>query len=119
MANAIKINYDTCEEKKPHESASVRVAEIDESRKSMRIALKKGFHWTKCMKEKMGTDLCQADHFGFLEKGKLKVIMKGGQVLEIGAGDCYHIPPGHDAEALEDVVMFEFSAMSVDMYKDK
>jgi len=117
MANqAVKFTFDKCEEKHPHETVKANVAEFDETRKAMRITVNKGFRWTNCMKEKMGTDFCMADHFGFLQKGKMKVWMNGGNEIDVAEGDCYHIPPGHDAEMLEDVVMIEFSSAAVGMY---
>jgi len=120
MAEVTKFTFKDIAEKKPHELISAQACEFEGGRKAMRIEAKKGFHWTKCMKEKMGTDYCQAEHFGFVEKGHMKVSMgenaEGGKTVEIKGGDVYFIPPNHDAVIMEDAVMYEFSALAVSMY---
>jgi len=123
MTEVTNFSFKDLESKKPHDTIDLKVAEFgDTGRKAMRIDIKKGFQWTQCMKEKMGTDFCQAEHFGYLEKGHVKIsmgAMDGGKVTEIKAGDTYFIPPNHDAITLEDTVMMEFSAQAVSLYKDK
>jgi len=109
------------ESKAPHELVSAKVAEFAGGRKAMIIDCKKGFQWTACLKEKMGTDFCQATHFGYLKQGKMVVSigdMETGKQTEINEGDTYFIPPNHDARAEEDCIMMEFNAATVEMYKD-
>lgn len=54
-------------------------------------------------------DLCQVPHWGYLEKGKLKVVHIDGLEGEIGAGEVFYMPPGHTVMVLEDARIIDFS----------
>jgi len=54
-------------------------------------------------------DLCQVSHWGYLEKGKLKVIHTDGSESEIGAGEVFYMPPGHTVMVLENARIIDFS----------
>jgi len=119
MAKIETFTISKLDTKNPHDMVSAKVAEFPGGQKAMRIEVQAGFHWTKCMKEKMGTDFCQAEHFGYIESGHMCVSMgsmDGGQKMDIRAGDFYHVPPGHDAVTMEPTVMMEFSSLAVSMY---
>jgi uncharacterized protein YjlB len=69
-----------------------------------------GWRWSEDVKPIAGTDSCQAAHFGYVLSGAMTIHMDDGQDLEIGAGDIFSIPPGHDAEVSgpEACVMVDF-----------
>src|SRR5919204_529002 len=50
------------------------------------------------VKPNPGTDSCQVSHLGYCISGRMTVHMDDGSELEIGPGDVFAIPPGHDAE---------------------
>lgn len=54
-------------------------------------------------------DLCQVSHWGYLEKGKLKVVHTDGSEAEIGTGEVFYMPPGHTVMVLEDARIIDFS----------
>ena len=56
-----------------------------------------GWRWSEHVKPLSGTDSCQVEHIGYVLKGRMKVVMDGGEELEVGPGDVFHMPPGHDA----------------------
>lgn len=62
-----------------------------------------GWRWSNDVKPIAGTDSCQANHFGYVLSGRMKVYMNDGTEAEYGEGDLYAIQPGHDAEVLGDV----------------
>ena len=59
------------------------------------------------------TDTCQYHHLGVTLSGRLRVQMPDGTELEIGPGDVFEIPPGHDAWVIgeEPWVSVDFEAM--------
>jgi hypothetical protein len=61
-----------------------------------------GWTWAACVKPLAGTDSCQILHTGYVLSGRMRVVMDAGGEAELGAGDFYVIPPGHNAEIVGD-----------------
>ena len=61
-----------------------------------------GWRWSQHVKPLAKTDSCQAAHTGYVVSGRMHVRMDDGTEQEIGAGDAFAIPPGHDAETIGD-----------------
>jgi class 3 adenylate cyclase len=59
----------------------------------------------------MGGDWCQAHHVGIVLTGRQGVELDDGTVIELGPGDLYDVPPGHDGWTIgeEESVMIEWS----------
>lgn len=62
-----------------------------------RIALEPGWRWSTDVKLITHTHSCQATHTGVVLSGRLHTVMDDGTEMDLGPGDAYHIPPGHDA----------------------
>lgn len=56
-----------------------------------------GWRWSKDVRPVAGTSTCQFHHFGYTVSGRLRIQMLDGLELEVGPGDVYEVPPGHDA----------------------
>ena len=56
-----------------------------------------GWRWSEHVKPIAGTDSCQVQHVGYVINGRMKVVADDGAEIEIGPGDAFTIPPGHDA----------------------
>ncbi|NLE33959.1 MAG: cupin domain-containing protein [Bacteroidales bacterium] len=54
-------------------------------------------------------DLCQVPHWGYLEKGKIRVIDKSKKEVTIEAGSVFYMPPGHNVIVDEDAKIIDFS----------
>jgi len=69
-----------------------------------------GWRWSVNVKPIAGTDSCQVAHLGYVLSGRMRVTMDDGTAAEVGPGDAFAIPPGHDAEVLGDeaCVMVDF-----------
>jgi hypothetical protein len=69
-----------------------------------------GFHWSKDMKEAVGTELCMHAHVGFLVRGEIHIEYQDGCIVEFKAPQVVAIEPGHDGWVVgkEPVVMIEF-----------
>ena len=62
---------------------------------SMKIVLEPGFDWvSRSAPSSRGCPAwCPANHFGYLEKGTMKVKYQDGSDVTINAGESYLIPP--------------------------
>jgi quercetin dioxygenase-like cupin family protein len=72
-----------------------------------------GWRWSEHVKALSGTDSCQVEHIGFVLDGRMNVVMDGGEELEVGPGDIFHMPPGHDAWTVGQVpcVVLDFGGL--------
>ena len=61
-----------------------------------------GWRWSVDIAPVVGTKSCQNRHLGYALGGRLHVVMDDGTELEIGPGDAYEIPAGHDAWVVGD-----------------
>jgi hypothetical protein len=61
-----------------------------------------GWRWSENIKPIAGTDSCEVSHLGYCLSGRMKVFMDDGSEGEVGPGDAFAIPPGHDAEVVGD-----------------
>ena len=52
---------------------------------------------------------CRCPHWGYILKGRMRVIYTDGQEEALGAGDLWYLPPGHTVVVEEDVEFVEFS----------
>jgi quercetin dioxygenase-like cupin family protein len=56
-----------------------------------------GWRWSEHVKPLSGTGSCQVDHIGYVLEGRMRVAMDGGEELDVGRGNVFHMPAGHDA----------------------
>lgn len=78
-----------------------------------RITYQPGWRWSVDMQPIAGTELCEYHHLGVALAGRLRVVSQDGLELELGPGDIFNIPPGHDAWVVgeESWVSVDFAAM--------
>ena len=78
-----------------------------------RMTYEPGWRWSTEVKPIAGTELCEFHHVGLTLSGWLRVGMPDGTELELGPGDVFEIPPGHDAWVVGDVpwVSVDWEAM--------
>jgi class 3 adenylate cyclase len=76
-----------------------------------RIVQQPGWRWSKDMRSVVEGEWCDAHHIGFNISGRQGVVFRDGSNLEIGPGEVYDIPPGHDGYTIGDepAVMIEWS----------
>ncbi len=94
----------------PH--GKIDVVELDD-RVIGRMTYDPGWRWSVDVKPIAGTHACQFHHVGVTMSGRLRVQMQDGVELEIGPGEVFEIPPGHDAWVVGDEpwVSVDFEAM--------
>jgi class 3 adenylate cyclase len=90
----------------------VDVVELDDTVVG-RMWYEPGWRWSVDLKPIAGTDLCQFHHIGVTLQGRGHIQMPDGTEMEIGPGDVFEIPPGHDAWVVGDApwISVDFEAM--------
>src|SRR5438094_10433014 len=83
----------------PH--GRVDVVELDD-RVVGQMTYEPGWRWSVDVKPIAATESCQFHHVGVTLSGRLRVQMRDGIELELGPGDVFEIPPGHDAWVVGD-----------------
>jgi class 3 adenylate cyclase len=94
----------------PH--GRIDVVELDD-RVIGRMTYEPGWRWSVDVKPIAETDSCQFHHIGVTLSGRTRVQMRDGTELELGPGEIFEIPPGHDAWVVGDEpwVSVDFEAM--------
>ena len=117
MADAMqKKNLDSSpDEVRTFDHGEVRAVSLGEF-KVMRGVFQPGWKWSEHIKPLVQTDSCQVEHNAILLSGRIKTVMEDGSEMEIGPGDAYVTPPGHDAWVVGDepAVGIEFSREAVE-----
>jgi hypothetical protein len=87
----------------------------------VRATLQPGWKWSTSVKPVVKTKSCEASHMGYQVSGRLHVVLDDRSEVEIGPGDVYSIPPGHDAWVVgnEPVVAIDISGSMADFAKQK
>lgn len=70
-----------------------------------------GWRWSTDLAPITGTSSCQIHHLGYVLAGRMHVVMDDGAELELGPGDLFDLPAGHDAWVVGDepVEMVDYS----------
>jgi class 3 adenylate cyclase len=61
-----------------------------------------GWRWSKDVRPIAGTDRCEFHHVGYQISGRCVAEDRDGTVTEMGPGDVFDIPPGHDVWVVGD-----------------
>lgn len=91
----------------------IEIVEVG-GKKIGRATFEPGWKWSEHEKPEAGTEQCEIAHFGYLVKGRIRVVMRDGSEATLEAGDVFCLPPGHDAWVLgeETVVMVDFAGLT-------
>ena len=110
MAGEVK-NFDSPDETRPFEGKGKADVVNVGGKMIGKAVFEPGWKWSTNVKPIAQTESCQAHHVGYCISGGMTVQMEDGTTMEIGAGDVFDIPPGHDAEVTgaEACVQLDFS----------
>ena len=67
-----------------------------------RATYQPGWKWSVHVGAALGQASCQVEHVGMVVSGRATAAMDNGEVIEMRAGDMFHIPPGHDSWVVGD-----------------
>jgi quercetin dioxygenase-like cupin family protein len=112
-----KKSLDSPDETRTFENGKVEVTTLGEFNAS-RFVLEPGWRWSENVKPIAGTGSCQVLHTGYQVSGRLHVRLEDGTEEEVGPGEAYVIPPGHDALVVGDelVVSVDMSSVTAERY---
>jgi uncharacterized cupin superfamily protein len=74
-----------------------------------------GWKWSECVKPIAGTKSCMVNHNGYVVSGRMMLKMDDGSEVEVGPGDVFVCPPGHDAWIVgkEPCIVYDFAGAAV------
>ena len=74
-----------------------------------------GWKWSECVKPIAGTSSCMVHHNAYVVSGRMRIKMDDGSETEVGPGDVFVCPAGHDAWTVgaEPCIAYDFSGASV------
>ena len=77
-----------------------------------------GWRWSESVRPIAGTESCEIHHRGFVLKGRMRLRMDDGAEGELGPGDVFVCPPGHEAWVVgdEQVVVYDFAGDMAESY---
>lgn len=112
MARLQRRRFDESNDVRQISNGRIEVVELGD-RVIGRMTYQPGWRWSVDVKPIAGTQSCQFHHVGVTTRGRLRVEMQDGVELEIGPGEVFEIPPGHDAWVVGDEpwVSVDFEAM--------
>jgi mannose-6-phosphate isomerase-like protein (cupin superfamily) len=84
-----------------------------------RATYQPGWRWSADVGAATGTDSCQVEHVGLVLSGVATAAMDDGQVIEMRAGDIFHVPPGHDSWVVGDEPYVSLHFLGADDYARK
>ena len=61
-----------------------------------------GWKWSLHVGKSLGKPSCDVEHVGLVLSGRATAAMDNGHVIEMQAGDVFHIAPGHDSWVVGD-----------------
>ncbi|HKE13384.1 MAG TPA: cupin domain-containing protein [Kofleriaceae bacterium] len=67
-----------------------------------RATYQPGWRWSEHVGRGLGATSCVVEHVGIVLSGRATAAMDDGSVIEMRAGDIFHIPPGHDSWVVGD-----------------
>jgi hypothetical protein len=68
----------------------------------IRIVVEPGWRWSTSLGPSVGTASCEVPHVGYVLRGRLHILMDGGEEGELVAGDAFTLAPGHDGWVVGD-----------------
>ena len=110
-----RIVGDFAEPDRVREGGGVRLTTLQFGDMSVtRIENPVGWRWSTHVKPIVGTESCQAHHVGYQISGRLGVLLDDGTTWEVGPGQVFDFPPGHDGYVIgeEPVVAVEWVGLA-------
>lgn len=81
-----------------------------------RASYQPGWKWSEHVGPGLGQTTCPVEHVGLVVSGRNRITMDDGTLIDIGPGDLFSIPAGHDSEVLGDEPYVSIHIMGGDSY---
>lgn len=81
-----------------------------------RASYEPGWKWSEHLGPRVGSKLCSTEHVGIVVSGCAAVMDANGKVVEMRAGDAFHITGEHDSWVIGDVPYVSLHLMGAGEY---
>ncbi len=81
-----------------------------------RATYEPGWRWSTHVGPGSGQVSCKVEHIGMVISGCAVAAMDDGGVVEMKAGDLFHVPPGHDSWVVGDEPYVSLHFLGTDDY---
>jgi len=115
MVDLIAKRFETPDEVRHFEKGRFEVVHLG-SMTLGRAIYEPGWKWSVHIGPATGQALCEVDHTGLVLQGRARVLMSDGREIELGRGDCFAIPPGHDSWVVGPEPYVSLHFMGADRY---
>jgi hypothetical protein len=96
VATAASKSFSAPEETRTFPNGKLDIVDVG-GNKVGQATFQPGWKWSESIKPIAGTDSCMSTHIGFVQSGRMKVVMDDGTELNFGPNDAMSLPAGHDA----------------------
>jgi mannose-6-phosphate isomerase-like protein (cupin superfamily) len=103
------------EERREFEKGSFEVVEIG-GMTIGRATYEPGWKWSEHVKPTAGTESCEVEHVGMVVSGRAVIAMDDGTRVEVGPGDLFAVPPGHDSWVVGDEPYVSLHLLGAETY---
>jgi quercetin dioxygenase-like cupin family protein len=110
--------FEDAGERRSFEKGSFEVVEIGGLTVG-RATYEPGWKWSEHVKPTAGTESCEVEHVGLVVSGRAVVAMDDGSQVEMGPGDLFAVPPGHDSWVVGDEPYVSLHFLGADAYARK
>ena len=101
MADALQKSFDRPDDVVDFPKFTSQIVELGDLTVG-RFVSEPGWRWSEHVRPSVGGQWCQARHVGVVLSGTLGVDFEDGTQMQIGPGDVFDIPPGHDGYTVGD-----------------
>lgn len=117
MAGIAVGSFDSPDETRTPDKTKIEILQLGGA-SALRTTYEPGWKWSECLGPLVGTESCQARHFGTAISGQLHVVHEDGTEVDIGPGAAFVIEPGHDGWVVGDepYVALEFDQGTASRY---
>ncbi|MDP2577778.1 MAG: cupin domain-containing protein [Candidatus Palauibacterales bacterium] len=81
-----------------------------------RASYEPGWKWSQHVGPEVGAESCHVEHVGLVLSGRVAIAMDDGTEVEVGAGDMFYVPPGHDSWVVGDEPYVSLHLLGADHY---
>jgi len=81
-----------------------------------RATYEPGWKWSEHVGRVLGQNTCNVEHIGIVIQGRATAAMNDGRVIELQAGDIFHVAPGHDSWVIGDEPYVSLHLMGAGTY---
>jgi len=85
-----------------------------------RATYQPGWRWSEHVGPSVGASYCRVEHVGLVLAGTATVAFEDGRVIELRAGELFHVPPvAHDSWVVGDAEYVSLHFLGADSYARK